>query len=450
MSVAPPLIAPAVSPSSAGRLTDNDLVLASVPVDDQADDDTPRWVGHLPLRPRLLGVTLGVAGAAFIVWGVWLSAVAAVALGVVLLAGWVLDLLALGVLSPGRSGAVRRDISPRPVQAGQPLTVKLWGVSPGKRAAWLVRHYEDHTPWDDGWLPVDDESSIVSEGLPGVPGGSYQLTAARRGAASFGPARLLADSPLGLWRMRRTTTGCDELTVWPATTPLTVPPLGAQTTESATGNGLPKAHLDDTTLREYQPGDDLHRVHWPSLARTNQLMTRAEEPSAIRRTTGVLWVEDGAAPEAAELGVALLASWGEAMLRAGQNFSLSLGPLLLQQPTRPQLLDALAMVDVSALTSADAGVGAVTHLAQGRRAPADSTVLVTVAAAEVGVLSLPTPTSDGVAVAIAPPETGMTPPSGWGLVRLAPDCSLDEAALALEQGLAGRQMETPGRLGAAR
>ena len=42
-------------------------------------------------------------------------------------------------------------------------------------------------------------------------------------------------------------------------------------------------------MRGYQEGDDLRRIHWPSVARTGELMIRQDE--STRRSTAVLFVD---------------------------------------------------------------------------------------------------------------------------------------------------------------
>ena len=47
-------------------------------------------------------------------------------------------------------------------------------------------------------------------------------------------------------------------------------------------------------MRQYQEGDDLRRIHWPSVARTGELMIRQDESS--RRANGLVFLDtrDGA------------------------------------------------------------------------------------------------------------------------------------------------------------
>jgi len=417
----------------------------SAPLTPQQIVQAPGRAGRSLVRPRAVGVVLAVTGLGLIAWGMWIGVTAAVVLGATLLVAWLFDAVGLLVGDPWRGTWVMRQIMPHPVQAGQPVDVWLMsGTDRPRTVRWLTASYEDYAPWQQGWVPV---AQWVDADGPAQVGehGIYRLTPPWRGEVQFGPLRLLTDSPLGLWQSRRTDQRRTEFVVWPATTPLVVPPMAAMESQSATGLGLPRPHLDDTTLREYQPGDDLHRVHWPSLARTNTLMTRAEEPSAIRRTVGAMWVRPGADYDAVDLGVGVLASWGEAMLASGQRFELSLGGVVMRQPSRAQMMEALAVISGAELGEVAAGASTA-----GRRAGADSAMLVAVAAADDTSLMVPTLANDGLAVVIAPPSVGVTAPSGWGLVRLDPTTDLASACLALQQGLAGRGTAVRTRTAVAR
>ncbi len=101
-----------------------------------------------------------------------------------------------------------------------------------------------------------------------------------RGRFAFGPITITTGDPFGLFRMRRRWRERRELIVYPATVEfhrLSVPmgPLS--------GGGMVRGRSHDVTpnslsVREYQPGDSLHRIHWPSTARLGSLMVKEFEP----------------------------------------------------------------------------------------------------------------------------------------------------------------------------
>src|SRR5262249_21696221 len=73
-------------------------------------------------------------------------------------------------------------------------------------------------------------------------------------------------------------------------------------------------------LREYEVGDDLRRVHWPSTARTDELMLRQDEVSWESETTTVLFDTRRSlySPDSFEEAVTAAASVATALAR-GRN-----------------------------------------------------------------------------------------------------------------------------------
>lgn len=122
-----------------------------------------------------------------------------------------------------------------------------------------------------------------------VPGsGRKRFTAVlaceKRGLYRLGPVGLTSSFPLGLVQAHRND-GHDihSLTIYPTLFPILDLPL----------NGAPSLlHRGDyrlqrgtgasefTNLREYQRGDSPRHVHWPTTARTNELMVKEYEPQA--------------------------------------------------------------------------------------------------------------------------------------------------------------------------
>jgi uncharacterized protein (DUF58 family) len=95
-----------------------------------------------------------------------------------------------------------------------------------------------------------------------------------------GPTKARVSDPLGLAETSAWTGPADRIVVYPAVEELNGfpivrgqdPAMQASRPEHARRGGE-----DFYTLREYQQGDDLRRVHWPSSARTDELMIRQLE-----------------------------------------------------------------------------------------------------------------------------------------------------------------------------
>ncbi len=118
---------------------------------------------------------------------------------------------------------------------------------------------------------VDGESSVTA---------SYRVMCRPRGVYTVGPARGSSSDPLRIAELAAPEGPVDNLIVYPRVEVLQGfpvvrgqdPTLAAARPEHAQRGGE-----DFYTLREYQRGDDLRRVHWPTSAKTDQLMIRQLE-----------------------------------------------------------------------------------------------------------------------------------------------------------------------------
>ena len=109
---------------------------------------------------------------------------------------------------------------------------------------------------------------------------TYRVTCRPRGVYQVGPAEASAADPLRLAELPATDGPVDRLIVYPKVEELSGfpvvrgqdPAMNASRPEHSQRGGE-----DFYTLREYQRGDDLRRVHWPSSAKTEELMIRQLE-----------------------------------------------------------------------------------------------------------------------------------------------------------------------------
>jgi hypothetical protein len=108
---------------------------------------------------------------------------------------------------------------------------------------------------------------------------SYPIDGRVRGKHRIGPLSIRTLDPFGMAQSVTTVSDTSTVTVVPAAVPLRK--LGTIGAWSGTGEVRPHAlavgGTEDITVREYQRGDDLRRVHWRSTARTGELMVRREE-----------------------------------------------------------------------------------------------------------------------------------------------------------------------------
>jgi uncharacterized protein (DUF58 family) len=109
---------------------------------------------------------------------------------------------------------------------------------------------------------------------------TYHIVCRPRGVYAVGPAHARVGDPLGFSAFQRQAGPADRLIVYPEVEDLVGfprvrgqdPAMQASRPEFSRRGGE-----DFYTLRSYQQGDDLRRVHWPSSAKRDELMIRQLE-----------------------------------------------------------------------------------------------------------------------------------------------------------------------------
>lgn len=264
-----------------------------------------------------------------------------------------------------RGHEVRRTVRPDPVSAGQVAEVEVRVT--GHRAGSLRLREQAATELSGG-RPL---RARVARGADRVQL-TYQVTAGRRGRWTMGPLTVTRTDPFGVARLRGPLGEGQSLSVWPAVAELPVPRtlLLAEPERAVIGAHSPGS--DDAALREYQVGDDLRRVHWPSSARRGSLLVRTDEHAGVR-TASVL-LDPVAEGEALEWSIAMAASAALALRAAGHPTHLHTdGPHpgtgdrtalldatvdLVGQPDR-DAADRALLAQIRAVEGTDSGVGLV-------------------------------------------------------------------------------------------
>jgi uncharacterized protein (DUF58 family) len=146
------------------------------------------------------------------------------------------------------------------------------------------------------WLEVRDESTIphYHPGVVASLGGlderrwSNRATCRRRGMFRLGPLRVLTGDPFGIFQGNITYNTETNFVVYPPLVDLPGLPLPWGTASGTSRSSLRTLHVttDASGIRDYAPGDSLHRIHWLSTARSGQLRSKEFdlEPS------GNLWI----------------------------------------------------------------------------------------------------------------------------------------------------------------
>lgn len=160
---------------------------------------------------------------------------------------------------------------------------------------------EDFVMRNDGrlpalWMEVRDESTIphyspgVVESLGGLDERRWSTRAIcrRRGMFRLGPLRVLTGDPFGIFQGSVTYNLVSTFIVYPPLVELPGLPLPWGSAAGSSRSSLRTLHVttDASGIRDYVPGDSLHRIHWPSTARSGQLRSKEFdlEPS------GNMWV----------------------------------------------------------------------------------------------------------------------------------------------------------------
>ena len=271
--------------------------------------------------------------------------------------------------------AVRR-LSTRRAFPGTRIRVEVEVRNVGKRRTAML-FVEDRVPTSLG--PVARE--VLGEIRAGTRQQvGYDITPRARGRYRLGPLGILVADPFDLVRKRIEFDVRHDIVVFPEIESITggrpATPLGAS--GEASTRQLFRAAEDFYTMRAYEEGDDLRRIHWPSVARTGELMIRQDE--SAHRAAAALVLDNrssglGGSGPAFERAVSAAASIGAHYLRTGFRLRLAtadqapalveldrfLETLALARPSRTQQITPT----LTRLASASAAGGAlvvVTHV----------------------------------------------------------------------------------------
>jgi len=390
------------------------------------------------------GVTVFVTGLAM-----WLAArvLGSPGLEVVAIGMFLLPVLASFVAKRGaRRLVVRRRLSEVRVTPGARVTVAL-DVENRSPLATSFLLLEDRLP-----TPLGRAARLV---IGGIRAGaraeaSYTLVPQSRGRYVLGPLVVDVSDPFALTRLRLEFEDREELLVTPEIEDLGAAPDPASgpTFGASRARQLFRTGDEYYTMRKYQEGDDLRRIHWPSVARTGELMIRQDE--STRRASGLVFLDTRATAlgrthsPAFERGVSAAASVG--VLLAHRGFVLRLGTTELPAAAlaEERFLDALTAISHAEVRS----IGpALAHL---RAGSSPDTSLVFVSAppvpAELGsLIRAGAGFGQKLAVLIYPMDPGRLPPerqaqlegrasqarlslarAGWDVIVLPPSMRLQE------------------------
>lgn len=242
---------------------------------------------------------------------------------------------------------IGRRLASTTVHNGDTVQVTLTLQNPGRHA---VRN-----------LSVVDEVEnlgVASFETSGITAGqvataTYRVMCRPRGVYQVGPAHATSGDPLGLAELSAPDGPVDHLVVYPTVETLEGfpivsgqdPSMAASKPEHSQRGGE-----DFYTLRSYQRGDDLRRVHWPSSAKTDDLMIRQLETPWQSRALVMLDIRSRVyeSADAFETAVSGAASVVTHLVKSGFDADLWAGdPKAIDATRYAAAMERLALVEPS-------------------------------------------------------------------------------------------------------
>ena len=146
--------------------------------------------------------------------------------------------------------------------------------------------------------PGKEKSSLFILGIKAVEeiNFNYSMDCYKRGVWKIGPIEVISQDALGFFRMKKALNVISNIVVYPALFRVfAFPPLASG---SVSWMGVETAKISGDSheffgVREYQRGDAISRIHWPSTARHNKLIVKQFERNAIQEATIVMDLKKG-------------------------------------------------------------------------------------------------------------------------------------------------------------
>jgi uncharacterized protein (DUF58 family) len=212
---------------------------------------------------------LGVAAALLLLWagfGEIELLAAGMFLALAVAAGFLFVRLA------GPRVEVTRRLYPSQVHEGDQVVVEV-DIVAGRRIRNLILEDTVH-----GLGVARFAAARTAPGQPLIA--RYEVLCRARGVYPVGPAEASVADPFALTERRSQAGEADRLTVYPRVEALEGFPAVRghdPAVQSTRPTYAPIGGEDFFTLREYQTGDDLRKVHWPSTAKRDELMIKQLE-----------------------------------------------------------------------------------------------------------------------------------------------------------------------------
>jgi uncharacterized protein (DUF58 family) len=266
-------------------------------------------------------------------------------------------------------------------------------VFPGTRVV-VTLTVQNNGPGTAPFLLIEDSlppslgrpARLVITGIPARNNESvsYSVLCRQRGKYTLGPVAVSVSDPFGLARINVRLPETNELIVYPQVEDIPPGELSLQGAGfgDSTIRQLYRSAAEFYTMREYVTGDDLRRIHWPSVARTGQLMIRQDE--ATRRSAATVFLDNrmvslgSVGSPGFERAVSAAGSMGRSLLRAG--FAVRLARV--DAPAKPVAEERLLEILAGVTSSRERNIGGA--LAALRSSALSESTLIVVSAPPVG------------------------------------------------------------------
>lgn len=352
----------------------------------------------------------------------------------------VLPLLARLLVSRPFGLVTSRTVDPPKVTTGTPASVHLVLRNTGRTTSPLLVA-EDQVTYALG----DRPRMLVARLAPGEEREvQYRVRSHVRGRHPVGPLSVRVTDAFGMAHREVVVPGTDSVLVLPRTVPL----RGTPVMRAGSGGDESSSHQlalhgeSDVGVREYRSGDELRRIHWPSTARTGQMMVRQDEQPGRRRALVLL--DNRASSHAGtggggslEWSVSATASVATHLVAHGLETYLATADET-NEPLAPlggvdDALEALAVVATCSRTGPDGLVDAATEVA----ASGGGTVVAVVGPLDHEQAQRLTRTGHGIAFVVDPDsfeQAGERPSAtaaaltagGWRAVDVQPGSRIAE------------------------
>jgi uncharacterized protein (DUF58 family) len=164
--------------------------------------------------------------------------------------------------------AIERAVEPPRVEKGLPAIAVV-------NASNLSRRTLSPIPIEQqlGGIPIHAVLPRLRRGETGQR--TYRLPTTQRGVYEIGPIEIPRADPFGLCHTVQRLGAPQRIAVHPRLLPLRPLPTGAsRNLEGPSSDSSPQGTVTFHRLREYEVGDDLRTIHWPSTARLGKLVVR--------------------------------------------------------------------------------------------------------------------------------------------------------------------------------